>query len=232
MLATLLGILLLLAGGFIAFWAVTGPSGPPAEAQQIPAAVGTAAPRVGGRVVARALAASAPVRIEIPVLSVDAPVTRLGLNSDGSVQVPPLDDHNLAGWYTGSVTPGQSGASVLLGHVDSWSGGSVFFKIKNLRRGDTVDVIRADGDVAVFTVDGLQKAAKVAFPTGSVYSNPRLPGAAADHLRRPVRRGNWRVPGQHHRVRPPHRRQAAESLGKGMGIAAPRITEYLDIEIL
>jgi sortase (surface protein transpeptidase) len=167
---------LLAVGGFVAFWAISGPSGPPAEAEQIPATVGTAVPGVKGHLVhVGAMTASVPVRIVIPVIHVDAPVTKLGRNANGSVQVPPLDDHNLAGWYTGSVTPGQSGASVILGHVDSWSGGSVFYKIKELHAGDVVDVVRADGSTAVFTVDGLQKAPKVAFPSYSVYHDPGYP---------------------------------------------------------
>lgn len=175
MLATLLGVLLLLAGGFVAFWAIAGPSGPPAEAQAIPVTIGTAAPEVNGSPVAQPLAPSVPVRIVIPAIAVDAPVMKLGLNADGTVQVPPLDNHDLGGWYTGSVTPGAQGAAVMLGHVDSWSGGSVFFKIKDLKRGDKVDVIRANGSTAVFTVDGLQKAVKVAFPTSQVYGSPGYP---------------------------------------------------------
>ena len=137
--------------------------------------IGTTVPEVDGSPVAQALASSVPVRIVIPAIAVDAPVMKLGLNSDGTVQVPPLDNHNLAGWYTGSVTPGADGAAVMLGHVDSWSGGSVFFKIKDLKPGDKVDVIRANGSAAVFTVDGLQKAVKVAFPTSQVYGSPGYP---------------------------------------------------------
>ncbi len=175
MLATLLGVALLLAGGFVAYWAISGPSGPPADAQSIPVTVGIAAPEVNGSPVAPAMRPSTPVRIEIPAIAVSAPVTDLGLNDDGTVQVPSLDDHDLAGWYKGSVAPGADGAAVMLGHVDSWSGGSVFFKIKNLVRGDKVDVIRANGSTAVFTVDGLQKAAKVAFPTSQVYGDPGYP---------------------------------------------------------
>jgi len=60
------------------------------------------------------------------------------------VQVPPLSNHNLAGWYTRSVTPGLQGTSVILGHVDSYSRESVFFNIKNLRPGDQIKVVRAD----------------------------------------------------------------------------------------
>ena len=175
MLATLLGVLLLLAGGFVAFWAIAGPSGPPADAQEIPVSIGTATPQVNGSPVAQPMTRSIPVRIVIPAIAVDAPVTELGLNADGTVQVPPLDNHDLAGWYKGSSTPGADGAAVMLGHVDSWSGGSVFFKIKNLKPGDKVDVIRANGSTAVFTVDGLQKASKVAFPTSQVYGSPGYP---------------------------------------------------------
>ena len=98
MLATLLGVLLLLAGGFVAFWAIAGPSGPPADAQEIPVSIGTATPQVNGSPVAKPMAPSIPVRIVIPAISVDAPVTELGLNADGTVQVPPLDNHDLAGW--------------------------------------------------------------------------------------------------------------------------------------
>jgi hypothetical protein len=172
------GLILLAAGGLFVWHAMTGGvSLPPASAQQIPATVGTAVPApVNLSHVASPLAPSAPVRIEILALAVRAPIMRLGRNSDGTVQVPPLSDHNLAGWYVGSVTPGQAGSSVVLGHVDSYAGPSVFFSIKNLLRGDEIDVVRADGAVAVFAVDGVQKVAKVLFPASAVYGNVPYPG--------------------------------------------------------
>jgi sortase (surface protein transpeptidase) len=99
----------------------------------------------------------------------------LGRNSDGTVQVPPLNNHNLAGWYVGSVTPGADGSSVILGHVDNYAGPSVFFSIKNLQAGDKVDVVRADGSVAEFAVDGVQKVEKAQFPAGDIYGNTPYP---------------------------------------------------------
>jgi len=96
---------------------------------------------------------------------------RLGLNGDGTVQVPPLGDHNLAGWYDGSVAPGQDGSSVILGHVDNYAGPSVFFSIKELRPGDQIDIVRADGTVAAFAVDGVQRVAKALFSAPDVYGN-------------------------------------------------------------
>jgi len=94
---------------------------------------------------AGSMPASAPVRVVIPAIGVNAPVMIVGQNNDGTVQTPPLGQHNLAGWYDHSVTPGQRGPSVIVGHVDSVTGPSVFFDLKKLRQGDVVEVRLADG---------------------------------------------------------------------------------------
>lgn len=179
-LAVALGAALLATGGFLLVWGTLGASGtavrtPPPGAQDIPRDVGTGVPVPVVMPTAPPMPESVPVRIEIAKLAVDAPVMRLGLNKNGTVQVPPLNNHDLAGWYTGSVTPGQDGSSVILGHVDSYEGGSVFYAIKNLKPGDRVSVTRADGSTAAFAVDGVQKVAKVAFPSSAVYGNTAYP---------------------------------------------------------
>lgn len=46
-----------------------------------------------------------------------APLVRLGLNPDGTMQVP--GDYQVAGWFTGVPQPGQLGRAVIAGHVDS-----------------------------------------------------------------------------------------------------------------
>jgi sortase (surface protein transpeptidase) len=171
------GLVMLAVGAFVVAHALTaGPQLPPAAAQDIPSTVGTRVPFAPNAAsVAAPLAASAPKTIAIPALGVNAPVRSLDLNADGTVQVPPLDNHNLAGWYDRSVTPGVNGTSVILGHVDDYAGPSVFYSIKNLRKGDPIDVVRADGTTAVFRVDGVQKAAKTGFPTSDVYGNVPYP---------------------------------------------------------
>jgi sortase (surface protein transpeptidase) len=173
----IVGLVMVAIGAFVVAHALSaGSKLPPAAAQDIPSTVGTRVPFAPNPAsVAAPLRTSAPMTIVIPAIGVDAPVTRLDLNSDGSVQVPPLDNHNLAGWYDRSVTPGAKGTSVILGHVDDYSGPSVFFNIKNLRKGETIDVVRADGVTAVFLVDGVQKAAKTNFPTSDVYGNVPYP---------------------------------------------------------
>jgi hypothetical protein len=172
------GALVAVAGAVLIVRAVFGGPGGgtlPAEALVIPANVGTAVPTPSVVPTAAQLTASAPFRIEIPALGVSAPVMRLGLNTDGSVQVPPLANHNLAGWYDGSVTPGQRGSAVILGHVDSYAGVSVFFAVKNLRPGDEINIVRADGSTATFAVDGVQKVVKATFPTNTIYGNVSYP---------------------------------------------------------
>ena len=143
---------------------------------------------------------------------------KVGRDADGSVQVPPLDAHNLTGWYQYGPAPGQRGPAVILGHVDSKTGISVFYRLRDLHAGDRVYVTLADGKVAAFVVDGLQKVAKDAFPTASVYGKAGLPQPAPDHLRRPVRPGHRSLHGQHHRLRPPGR------LNPGSRLASGRLT--------
>ncbi len=119
------------------------------------------------------LPASRPVSISIPRINVDSSLLHLGLNGDGTVQVPPLDDPNSkAGWYTGSPTPGAEGPAVILGHVDSARyGPGVFYSLGALTPGDTVDVARADRSTARFRVDAVRRYTKDAFPTQEVYRN-------------------------------------------------------------
>lgn len=118
------------------------------------------------------LAGSRPVRLEIPALGISSSLTDLGLNPDGTVQVPPLDNVGQAGWYRYSATPGVHGSSVVLGHIDSAAAGrGVFYYLATLRPGDEVDVRLADGITAVFRVDRVAEYPKSSFPTQAVYGN-------------------------------------------------------------
>jgi LPXTG-site transpeptidase (sortase) family protein len=173
----IVGLVLLAVGAFIVAHALNaGSKLPPAAAQDIPASVGTSVPFAPNPAsVAAPLSASTGQRIEIPVIKVDAPMMNLDLNKDGTIQVPPLSNHNLAGWYDRSATPGAKGTSVILGHVDDYAGASVFYNVKNLHKGDAIYIHRADGVTAVFLVDGVQKAAKTNFPTSDVYGNVPYP---------------------------------------------------------
>ena len=168
-LATAIAAAVLCAGGIsVAAFGLTSRT-PEGGGAVIPSWVGTTVPKLSRVPGVRALAWSVPVSIRIPVINVSAPVEKVGKNADGTVQVPPLDNHNLTGWYHYGPTPGQLGSSVILGHVDSYTGISVFYYLKDLRPGNKIYVTLADGAVATFAVDGVQKVAKTDFPTASVY---------------------------------------------------------------
>jgi len=108
-----------------------------------------------------------PVSLTIPAIGVRTRLVHLGLNSDGTLQVP--SSTAVAGWYAGSPRPGAPGAAVIAGHVDSRTALGVFYWLRTLRPGDRVYVKRADGTLAVFTVTGVRTYAKDQFPTAAVY---------------------------------------------------------------
>ncbi|MFI6264684.1 class F sortase [Micromonospora sp. NPDC051006] len=117
-----------------------------------------------------ALPRSVPSTITIPRIGVEAKIMSLGTNPDGTVQVPPLDQAQLAGWYEPGPSPGEVGNAVIVGHVDSAKlGPAVFFDLGAMQPGDTVTVNRADGRAATFRVDSVKSYPKDSFPTELVY---------------------------------------------------------------
>ncbi|WP_078962554.1 class F sortase [Streptomyces sp. SCSIO 75703] len=125
---------------------------------------------------ARPLARSVPVGLSIPAIGVDTPVTRLGLNPDGTVEVPPLTARDPAGWYRHSPTPGQTGPSVLLGHVTvGRHGDGVFRRLDRLRPGDRVLARLENGTTAPFAVTEVRTVRRSRFPTDDVYGDVDRP---------------------------------------------------------
>jgi len=111
--------------------------------------------------------AARPTWLSIPSLGIRTRLIHLGVNSDGTLQVP--SSTAVAGWYTGSPRPGTVGSAIIAGHVDSRTGPGIFFWLRTLHRGDRIYVGRADGTMAVFTVTKIRKFAKDEFPTAAVY---------------------------------------------------------------
>lgn len=115
------------------------------------------------------LPGSTATRIRIPSVRVDAPLTRVSLDAEGWIDPPPADRPELAGHFRGSVTPGEQGTSVIVGHVDTGEGPAVFYDLGRLAKDSRVEVTRADGTTAVFTVYGVEAFTKHRFPAKSVY---------------------------------------------------------------
>ena len=116
--------------------------------------------------------AARPTAIHIPAIGVRAPVMPLGLNPDGTMQTPA--SFSVAGWYKPWREPGERGAAVITGHVDSVNGPAVFYRLRDLRRGNIIRIARADGSAVRFRVEGLERWPKAAFPTRRVFRHTRV----------------------------------------------------------
>jgi sortase (surface protein transpeptidase) len=112
---------------------------------------------------------SPPERIEIPGIGVSSPLIRLGLEPDGAMQVPEGAAFDRPGWFTEGPEPGQLGPAVIAGHVDSRSGPSVFYRLRDLRPGDEVLVRRVDGRTLRFEVESSKQYPKAELPTEDVF---------------------------------------------------------------
>ncbi|SFJ75601.1 class F sortase [Streptomyces pini] len=83
-----------------------------------------------------------PVALSIPRLSLDARVQDVGVEDDGTVEIP--EDAGQAGWYRYGPAPGApAGSAVVVGHVDDRTGDlGAFAKLYGVREGDDITVER------------------------------------------------------------------------------------------
>jgi Sortase domain len=162
-LAGLAGVLLIMGGlaavGFVLASQIHAP-------QPSASAAGAVASKTRGPWLRR----SVPVAVYIPAIGVHSKLLHLGVTTTGAIQVPSLNTQaDLAAWYKYSATPGQIGASVIEGHLDSLGGPAVFFRLGALRPRDRIEVKLADGKTAVFRVTGVREYLKAHFPAQSIY---------------------------------------------------------------
>ncbi len=98
-----------------------------------------------------------PLQLRIPSINVVAPMLGVGITSSDAMNAPmgPPDDDiwQKAFWYRGSGTPGDAGTATIAGHVSGGRSGSVFARLGDLRRGNTIVVHDPRSDLDIhFTV--------------------------------------------------------------------------------
>jgi sortase (surface protein transpeptidase) len=123
----------------------------------------------------RPLPRSRPTSFRIPSLDVDAPVAALGLDNGRQLETPPVDNPKLVGWYEGGPTPGESGTAIAVGHRDTMTGPAVFAALAQVKPCKLIEVERADGRTALYTVDRIKVYDKAGFPDKEVYGPARRP---------------------------------------------------------
>ncbi|QGZ48176.1 MULTISPECIES: class F sortase [Streptomyces] len=121
------------------------------------------------------LARSRATSLAIPAITIEAPIIGLRLDRAGQLGTPPVDNPRVVGWYEDGPAPGERGTAVVVGHRDTRSGPAIFLNLNSLNPGNTVRVARADGRVAVFTVDKVRTYTKAEFPDKEVYGSTGRP---------------------------------------------------------
>ncbi|MFI5497242.1 class F sortase [Actinoplanes sp. NPDC051859] len=138
-----------------------------ASAPNTPSPAATPGTRSGTLTTGPLMDTSVPTRVSIPALKVSVPVTGLGQQADGSMQVP--GDAATVGWYTKAPTPGALGPAILAGHVDYQGQLGTFARLSKLKPADLITVRRRDGSTATFSVTAVKRHPKDKFPTDAVY---------------------------------------------------------------
>ncbi|MEU8527343.1 MULTISPECIES: class F sortase [Streptomyces] len=147
------------------------PARPPAAPARVDSAAGATREKVAPASAGPAMPRSAPTRLRIPEIGVDAPFTALKIGASGALEPPPADDTNLVGWHAAGTSPGERGTAVVAGHLDTVTSPAVFARLGELGSGDRFEVQRTDGTTARFVVDSVETFRKDDFPDERVYED-------------------------------------------------------------
>lgn len=149
----------------------------PADApeQPSPAPTSTLRPEVRPGTLPTADPALAPQRLRIPALGVDMPVTDVGVEASGQMELPV--DPATAGWYRyGPDADSAAGNILLAAHVDSvdYPIGPLA-RLRDLAVGETVEVQAADGSTRAYAVESLTYYEKSSLPTADLFAREGAP---------------------------------------------------------
>ncbi|HVY72999.1 MAG TPA: class F sortase [Candidatus Paceibacterota bacterium] len=139
--------------------------------------------------VVRALATtSAPVRLSIPALSIDAHVQYVGTTRAGDIGVP--SNFIDVAWYKNGPLPGTRGSAIMDGHVDNGLAlPGVFKHLSQIKVGDSVYVETGDAQTLHFVVYDVESYPYKEVPLEKVFA-----ASDAAHLNLITCQGSW-VPG-------------------------------------
>ena len=124
----------------------------------VPAA--EAPPVNGDPITAAAVGADIPVSIAIPKLGVTDDIVPVRVKTSGAMEVPDVDK---TGWWSQGPRPGDTGAALVLSHVNYKGVQGAFARLSELRPGDEITVTDKAGAVHRFVVNERRTFKKDAF---------------------------------------------------------------------
>lgn len=133
----------------------------PTPAVDVPVAQATLAP---------VDASARPVELRIPAIDADLRVKPVGVQDDGSMEIP--ENPAVAGWYRYGPTPGaDEGSAVIAAHVDSRVLGiGPLAQLRDLDEGAKVQVRDEDGETTDFTVVSVRYIPRAELPVEDLFS--------------------------------------------------------------
>lgn len=132
-----------------------------------------------------------PSRIVVESIEVDAPLIPLGLQGDGTMEVPATGTE--IGWFAPGSRVGQPGPTVIAAHVDDIAEEGAFARLVEVGVGEEIVLYGPDGSPARYRVERTADHRKDAFPTPEVFG-----ATAHDELRLITCTGPWDPVAQSH----------------------------------
>jgi LPXTG-site transpeptidase (sortase) family protein len=147
-----------------------GPSVSPSAAPSPSSSVASIEPSPSLITSASAPPLTAPVRLRIPSIDVNAQVLPVGLDKAKALDIP--EDITKVGWYELGVPPGaDQGSAVLVAHRDGRvQGHGVFYNLGQLGVGDKVAVTAEDGTVLRYKVVARELISKKRLPLDELFA--------------------------------------------------------------
>ena len=116
-----------------------------------------------------------PVRIVVAAAQIDVTVTPVGVEADGTMEIPA--DPDQAGWYRFGPDPeSAAGTTVVAAHVDSVRYGvGPFSRLKAAPAGSEIIVTTADGIEHRYTLESVTSTPKSDVPLDEVFDRAGAP---------------------------------------------------------
>jgi sortase (surface protein transpeptidase) len=116
-----------------------------------------------------------PISLTIDRIAVNAPIDPYGVNERTGEMDVPRNVKDVA-WYQHGPSPGADGSAVLAAHVDlTGQGPGVFFDLKKLNPGDSIEIGYADGSTQRFVVAARSTYLKNELPLEAIFSRTGPP---------------------------------------------------------